>query len=139
MCRSREPSRRPARMRTPATSTPRCTAPSRPAELQSQVDDLDEAVTVETPLAPVGLEIGEGFGGDGVLHRFPGRLEFPYLVRGPGQHVALLRELGLSTERAVARDDLGVRVHEAQQAVRRRDHAVDAAAGGAVDVGIKAG
>ena len=38
----------------------------------------------------------------------------------------------------MARDDLGVRVREAQQAVRRRDHAVDAASGGAVDVGIKA-
>src|SRR6266513_1437601 len=39
---------------------------------------------------------------------------------------------------SAALDDLGVRVREAQQAVRRRDHAVDAAAGGAVDVGIKA-
>src|SRR5207244_11478794 len=113
-------------------------APSRSAELQSRVDDLDEGVTVETPLAPVGLEIGEGFGGDGVLYRFPGRLEFSYPVRGLGEHVAILRELGLGAERAVARDDLGVRVREAQQAVRRRDHAVDAASGGAVDVGIKA-
>src|SRR5438046_4900871 len=97
-CRSRERSRRPARTRTPVTSTPRCTAPSRSAELQSQVDNLDEAVAVETPLAPVGLEIGEGLGGDGFFHRFPGRLEGPYPVRGLGQHVAIPRELGLGAE-----------------------------------------
>src|SRR2546430_14842409 len=52
--------------------------------LQRSVDNLDEAVPVQPPLAPVGLEIGEGFGRDGVVHRFPGRLELADPVRGRG-------------------------------------------------------
>src|SRR2546426_10937481 len=111
---------------------------ARPRTLQGQVDDPDERIPVQPPLAPVGLEIGERLGGDGVVHRFPGRLELSYPVRGRGQHVAILREVGLGAERAVAGDDLGVRVREAQQTVGRLYHAVDTAAGGAVDVGIKA-
>src|SRR5207237_7429121 len=106
--------------------------------LQSQVDDLDEAVPVERPLAPVGVEIGDGFGGDGLFQRFPRRLEAPYALRGLGEHVAILREVGLGGEWAVARDDAGLAVREAQQAVSRRDHAVDADAGGAVECGLAA-
>src|SRR5437667_7480855 len=111
---------------------------ARPRTLQGQVDDLDDRVAVQPSLAPVGLEIGERFGGDAFFHGFPRCLELSYPVRGRGQHVAILRVVGLGAEWAVARDDLGVRVREAQQAVGRLYHAVDTAAGGAVDVRIKA-
>src|SRR5207244_11231117 len=98
------------------------------------VHDLDERVAVERPLAPVDVEVGEGFGGGALFDRFPGRLELAYPVRGRRQHVAKLREVGLGAEWAVARDDLRVAVRGGQQAVRRRDAALHAAASGAVDV-----
>src|SRR5256886_17353345 len=63
--------------------------------LQSQVDDLDERVTVEPALAPLRIEIDERPGCDRLLEGFPGRLELPYPVRGRGEHVAIFRELGL--------------------------------------------
>src|SRR6185437_10082466 len=73
------------------------------AALERQVHHLHERVSVERPLAPVGIEIGEGLGGDGLVQGFPGRLELSYPVRGRGQHVAILREIGLGAKRAVAR------------------------------------
>src|SRR2546430_16737460 len=74
--------------------------------LQSQVDDLDERVTVEPSLAPLRIEIDEGLGCDRLLEGFPGRLELPHPGRGLGQQVALFREFGLAAEGAVSREEL---------------------------------
>src|SRR5690242_19356328 len=58
---------RSSRLNAKAIVRPRTTV-----SLQREVYNLHEPVPVERPLAPLGIKIDEGLGGDRLVQRFPG-------------------------------------------------------------------
>ncbi len=94
--------------------------------LDALVDVADEGVWF---LAPLFVEGGGGFGGDGLVERLALFFEFGDVVARADEHVVELNKLGFVAERAVAGNDDGVVGGDGESLFGGDDHAVDVAAG----------
>jgi len=106
--------------------------------LERQIDNSDEVIALISAAGPVGIEIGERFGGDRFFERLPGRLELPYPVAAVASMSRYFTRSALVASGPWARHDLGVRIGEVEQAVTRRDHASTRPPVEPVDQGISA-
>ena len=105
---------------------------------EDQIDDLDELVAVDDPVAPDGIEIGERLFRNGFLGGFSRELQFLNAIAGSDEYVSEFREIRFVTEPAVSRDNLSAIVGEREDFVTGGNITCDSAALTRVDVGIHA-
>jgi hypothetical protein len=92
------------------------------------VDQRDEVLGRDDRPAPGSVEICGGFGGENFFQCFPGGLFLLDAVARGDEHIAVSHQGGLVAQGAVAGDNLGVVVGQAQRLGDAGDDTVDATA-----------
>src|SRR5258706_11538179 len=107
-----------------------------PRALQFHIDLADEAITGRRDLLDAGVVFSLRLGGRHFVHRLALLHELRDLVAHPYDHVAVRDHRVALDDRPMARDDLGIRPRKSDHPAEAIDHPVQAAAVGAIDIGV---